>query len=427
MTTQRRESVLVLARADRPLTAAVGLMRGWLLVGSDEDALVHFGPYAGRARPAKAAHGDGASAVLWSSAEAMAGPVNRRLLAWWGEAMGWLTARDDEQRARHGGSAPDFGDPRPVLNAVDAAVRRRIAFAAKAAEASVQLDVGADDVRVDLAVTAGAGDSEGAAWLASMPAGDVAPLGQVPADALAAWTSRDAPDARAADAHAPEGTLEESLGTRATSDDLRKLRAALDAWARTRGETMTVSVAWGDKKGVTLQTPAVDAEAAIAAVEALAEATRMGALRGPLAEWFHMAPAPRTHVDVPALGSVSFLPMRPTGPGAAARGPAGLAWAVQTGALWVAVGEDAPGLLASRASPGRRLGDDPLTARELAALQADATFALVAHPLELDAARHPAAAAPLVMAWGKRSGAAWLHLGLGDVLVRELVRVETGL
>ena len=87
----------------------------------------------------------------------------------------------------------------------------------------------------------------------------------------------------------------------------------------------------------------------------------------------------------------------------------------------------APPLLSAEAAPPRRLGDDPRSARALAALGRSATFVVFAEPLRLDATRRePDSSAPAVFAWGRKGDGAWARLELADVVLRELIRRKAG-
>jgi len=101
---------------------------------------------------------------------------------------------------------------------------------------------------------------------------------------------------------------------------------------------------------------------------------------------------------------------------------------VHEGELLVAGGKAAPQLLSAEAGPPRTIGDDPRTARALAALGQRATLAILAEPLRLDPTRRePDATAPVMFAWGRKGDGAWARLELADVLLRELIRLKAGL
>ncbi len=73
--------------------------------------------------------------------------------------------------------------------------------------------------------------------------------------------------------------------------------------------------------------------------------------------------------------------------------------------------------------------DDARVARALSAVGANATFVLLAMPLRLDAAKADtdASRAPAVLAWGRRDADAWLRVDVADELLREILRIRSGL
>jgi hypothetical protein len=427
--------VRVLDRKDSPQGApgpAAGLAQGYFLLADDEEDLMHLGRYAYRTMPGEPAPRGDAAVVAVAPQAALAGPLGGRLASRWAEARAWLLARDQEQRARHGGRAPDFGDVEPILAAVDAVAKRRIDLVAGAKEARIDLDASEDEVHVELLLTPGADDA-GALALGMHP-GDAKPLADAPADALAAILLRDDAPARAADARDLAGAVQGALGSRLPERDARALGAGLDDWARGRGDWLTAALSWGSPAGdggvrpsrVIVRAPAADADAAARGVRELVELARSPALKEPLATLLHVGPPALSTSDAPGGGKAtlaSFAPLGAQAGGAATK--LGLAWTVLGGEVVVAGGSASPELLAP---PSGRLGDDPRAARALSAVGANATFALVAQPLRLDPARGAAAgSAPLVLAWGRADAAVWARIEIADPLLAQAVGLRGGL
>lgn len=415
-----------LARGTRP--------RGWLVLGSSEEALARLGPYAVRTLPTKAAPPEPGAIVADMPPSALAGAVSSWLGARWGQTRAWLGARDDEQRAKHGGRAPDFGDPRPIVDALDGAVTRRIALLAGARGAHVVVDAGDDEVHVELAVTPGT-DAASMGQLAAMTPGDTLPLAAVPADAVVALLVRDDAATRGEDATALEATLVKALGDRLHDEDSHALHAAVADWVHVRGDWWTGALAWGPSdpsRGLWLRTPSASAEASARAVRELVDLSHRRALQDLLAGSLHLSPAAVRSVDVPPVGKASLAMFTDSAAGGNLKpggaGAPGIAWGVHEGELLVAAGTAAPQLLSAEAAPPRRLGDDPRSARALVALGQRATFAVLAEPLRFEPTRgEPEATAPAVFAWGRKGDAAWARLELADVLLRELLRLKAGL
>jgi hypothetical protein len=410
----------------------MALVGQWLVVASSEAELARLGPYAYRTMPTKVAPG-AAPVVASVPGAVLAGVVSAQLSAKWEALRSWLVARDDEERAAHGGRPPDFGDPRAILDAADAVVRRRIALLAQGSAARVELATDDGDVRADVLLTPGAGDA-GSAGLAALRPGEAKPLAEVPADAIVAILSRDDAESRTDDAREIEAALDRAFGSRARPDDTAAVHAAIDDWARARGEWITAALSWGtaeSARGLWLCTPAASGDGASRAVRELVDLSHRHALGDLLSGKLHVAPSVVAPADVPAVPKASLATFAVTGVDKRARSspPIGVAWGLHDGDLLVAAGGAATGLLAVQAAPARRLGDDPRTARVIKSLGADVVFAAIAQPLRFDPLRGAgdAGLAPAVLAWGRRGSDAWLRVELGGTLIRELVRLKAGL
>jgi len=425
----------LLSSADRPPTVTAALARGspgWLVLASGEADLARLGPYAVRTMPTKAAPSEVAALVADVPQAALAGALSSWVGARWGQTRAWLEARDDEQRSKHGGRAPDFGDPRPVVAALDRVVKGRSALLAQARTAHLVIDAGDDDVHAELLVTPGA-DEASAGLLGSMTPGDARPLDDVPADAALAVLVREGSQARTEDATALMAMLDQALGDRLHEDDARALHTAITDWVRARGDWWTGALAWGDRdaaRGLWVRAPATTADESMHAVRELVDLSHRRPLQDLLATSLHLGPASVTSVDTPPLGKVSLatfvdLAASPRKPDAS--GALGVAWGMHDSELLVAAGPMAPQLLLTESAPPKRLGDDPRSAGVLAALGSNVTLAVFAQPLRFEAAHAADSSAPAVIAWGRKGDGLWGRLDLADTLLRELLRLNAGL
>ena len=356
----------VLEAGAGPPSETVALAGPWLVVASSKQDLARLGPYAARAMPTKVAPGSAAVEVSVPAA-ALAGVVSTQLLSRWAALRSWLAARDEEQRVAHGGRAPDFADPRAILDAADGVVRRRIGVVAMASAARIELGTDEGDLRADVLLAPGPDDAGAGAFAALRP-GPAEPLAEVPADAVVAILVRDDAAGRADDARAIEAALDRALGSRARPEDTAAIQTALDDWAHERGDWITASLAWGGDsgaRGLWLRTPAAG-DGASRALREIVQLSHRHAFEA---------------------------------------------------------------LLAAQAMPEGRLSDDPRTARLVRGLGGDVVLALIARPLRFDPARASgdAGLAPAVLALGRRGGDAWLRVELGGALLHELVRLKAGL
>jgi len=403
----------VLSRANPPLRLAVGLARGFLLVASSEAELGRLAPYAWRTMPTLPAPASPAAVVASLEHEALAAHATSA----WEHARAFLSERDREQRARHGGRAPDFGDPKAIVDAADVVVKRRAAFLAGAREASFTLEASNDSLVADLEIAPG----DDAGPLSALSPGDVRPLAEAPADAVLSLLVRDPIAVRADDAVEIAATLAHALGSRESEEDSRAIGSAIDAWAKGRGDWLEVSLTASQARAARLTSPG-----GVAAAQALRSLVELGG-RPVFAEPIH---------TVWGLGPPAIAAARVDGLTQASIATFGgsssfqLAWAVREDQLVAVAGDHAARRLAEEASsPSGHLGDDPRVARALSAIGNDAALVLLAEPLGLDATR-PASEvtrAPALLAWGRRNGSAWLHAEAADVLLREVVRLQSGL
>jgi hypothetical protein len=410
---------------------SVALAGKWLLVATSEQELTRLGPYAYRTMPTKAAPG---SAPIEASvpAAALAGVVSAQLTTRWEALRSWLAARDDEQRAAHGGRAPDFGDPRALLDAANAVVTRRMALVTTASSARIDVEMDEGDVRADVLVTPGT-DEAGAGGVAAMQVGAANALAEVPADAIVAILSRDDATRRADDAREIEVAMDRALGSRARPEDTAAVHAALDGWARARGDWVTTSLAWANAdgaRGLWLRTPAASGDNSLRSVRELVDLTHRHAFEALLSGALHAAPSVVAGTDVPSVSRASLATFAMSGQDKHSHAaPLGVAWGLHEGDLLVAAGGAPTAMLAAEASPAKHLGDDPRTAHVVESLGADVAFALIARPLRFDPVRSggDAGLAPAVLAWGRRGTDAWLRVELGGALLRELLRLKAGL
>lgn len=420
-TARDEQGMRVLSRPEHPLPAAVALAdsgaKVYLVLARDDADLARLGPYAYRSMPVLPEPGGTASVV----ADFAQGALASRATRGWSEARTWLADQDAQQRARHGGRAPDFGDPQAILDAVDAVVTRRLALLSGARSATLEVEAGDGDVTAELRLEPQPGDADAgsSSLVAAITPGDAAPLGDVPADAVLALLVRDTPRARADDARDLEAAITRALGSRAHDDDDRALASAMDAWAAGRGDWLTASLAWGPASAVVLRSPGGDAAAR--ALGGLVDLAGRPAFAGPLHATFDLgAPSvAAAHVDGLTEGRLATFGRKTQ---------LGVAWGVRDDRLLAVAAEHADARLAALAA-APRLGDDPRVARALSALGSDASLVVLAEPLRVDPARgaSDAARSPAVLAWGRRDGAAWLRLDVGDELLRELVRLQAGL
>ncbi len=199
----------VLTRPEAPLPLALALAPGWLVVARDEPGLVAMAPYVYRTMPGEAAL-VGTALVGIAPHAALAGPVAGYLASQWAAARAWLLERDRSERARHGGRAPDFGDPEALVAAAAPAFERRLASLAAARGFRVEVEAGDDDLTVEVRAASSLAGTIDAGLAIAPRVGDAHPLIDVPASAsLRALRARRTRGAcrRRARPHGPAGPV----------------------------------------------------------------------------------------------------------------------------------------------------------------------------------------------------------------------------
>ncbi len=261
-----------------------------------------------------------------------------------------------------------------------------------------------------------------------MHTGDTAPLLDAPNDALLAWLFRDDAAERASDSSDVADCMAGALGKRLGADDTKRLHAALDGWAKGRGDWVSASVRLTGGAGIVFRAPTADASAMTASLQAFDALAQRPVVADPLAKiFFAQHPTTTTSAAAP-LGCatvVSFTRGAPDGvklpPSMKAPPPVGGAWDDGASETDVAVGDSPLARLVAGATPAEKL--DARAAKAHAALGSNVVFPRVA--------RSPSTGstpgAPLVEGWGARNGGGWGRLELGYPLARDFVRAAVGL
>jgi hypothetical protein len=450
---------LVAKGQGRDPAVAVGLSpNGYLLIGRRAEDLGNLAPYVTRTLPKRPLPAEGAL-VFDVPRAAIGSLIKPKLDGLWATAKLFLLREDDRMRRDHGGRAPDFGDPKAIVGAVDAWITRRIAVVGDLEKMRIAVDVIEDGISLVSTMTPAAGGGPAAKWTDAMKLGDVAPLASLPATSAAALLVRDSEEDRADQAREIEKAVTSALGSRLADPDAKKLHDVVDDFTKARGEVLTSALAWDDPQGMSLRGPVRDTDTASRAVRGAVELARVA----PFKELFRVRDVTSSSEDLLGLGkaSVAMIAREPARGASDARGPRvvpaapkggdagdsaafgiisgepkprrakkdelGLAWIVEGGVLSFATGDTPLATLGATVRPDRKLGDEPAIARSFAALASNASTVLVVQPLRFDAARANLPAAPLLVALGRKDKDAMLRIDIANGLLRELVRRQMGL
>ena len=120
-------------------TWAYGVSGNYLVVGQTRSALLKAAPFVTRTLPSRTPPSE--DIVAKASHQALSGPIIDRLKRLWDSWKQDREAEDVQLRSKHGGSAPDFGDPAQALADIDAKAAKLFAILGDLEEARLALTV----------------------------------------------------------------------------------------------------------------------------------------------------------------------------------------------------------------------------------------------------------------------------------------------
>lgn len=413
----------------------VGASGGVVLVARHEAELVRVGGFVASTLASRKAPEEDAVVTLRGEGLRELGSGALRKL-WGGFRASW-EADDRAMREKHGGSAPDFGEPTAALADLDSRIDKLARIVGDVREARVALRVDAKGARLDARLAPGSTSGPAAAEIAKMSVGDLGPLLDLPAACPVALVTRERADARVAAASDQAKAIGDLLGGRMRDADRARVTEALGAWAKARGDVLAAGVLLdGDARALVVAGPASSGEAVDAALPGLARLVEVPAIDAPIANFVgRLVPKPRASTDG-ALHVLGFEHGPPRARlGAAERATNAkregretweLVWSSDGGALRAGFGRGARAALEATlaSSRARKLADDPDVAASLAHLGNDASFALLLQPMRVLAAlsgRRPESlpAAPVLVAYGRREAGLWAEIDVSSLVLRE--------
>jgi hypothetical protein len=432
-----------------PPSVALGISpNGYLLIARASEDLGRLGPYVSRSLPRRAVPAEGA-VIIDVPRAALGTLVKPKLDELWVGMKSFLLTEDERMRHKHGGRAPDFGDPKAIVAALDGWVTRRIAVISDLEKMRVAVDFADDGLSILTTMTPLGAGGPAATWTDAMTLGDTAPVASFPSTSAAALLVRDNEADRAEQAREVEKLVTGALGPRLAEADAKKLHDVVEDYTKARSDVLTAALIWDDPQGLVLRAPVRDADAAARCVRGGVDLVRVA----PFKELLRARDVTTSTDEVSGLGKVSLATIarapragdgkdagapRPRGDAGAGDAGAsaaqrtnkdelGLAWTVDGGVLSLATGDVPIATLGAAVRPDRKLGDELAIARSLGALGKDANSVLVVQPLRFDPMRANLPPAPLVVALGRKDKNAVLRIDVANGLLRELTRWQLGL
>lgn len=434
----------------QPPHGAVALSaNGFLVVTKRSEDLSAFAPYLTRNLPkAKAPEG---AIVAEVPKSAIAQVIKPKLEASWADAKQWLLAEDDRMRKDHGGRAPDYGDPKAIVTALDGLATRRLEVVGDLEKMRLVLEI--DDRAATLVATMfpAAGGGAATKWVDGMKTGDAAAVLAMPQSSGVALSMRDTEEERTAESLVIEKAITESLGDRVGAAESKRVHDIATSLASARGETLGVALAWDEPRGLFVRSAVKQRDAASQAITSLVDLGKAS----PFKEMLRVKDVVSSTEDVggakanvatitrePAKTKQEMIPSAKADAGFTTRprtdvdGGAphggkdkdalGFAWIVDDASLAIATGSEPIVTLRSGAKPDKKLADELQTARAVAALGNTASTVIVAQPLRFSPIRANLPPAPVVIAIGKQEKNAFVKIDLSTGILRELSRFGMG-
>ena len=420
---------------------------GYLLIARTAEELGRLGPYVSRTLPKRPVPAEGAIVIDVPKA-ALGAILKPKLASLWAGLETWLLGEDEKMR-RARGRAPDFGDPKAIVAALDGWVTRHIAVVADLEKLRVAVDFGDDGVTILTTMTPSAAGGVAAKWTDAMKLGDTAPLAALPSNAAVALLLRDDESDRADQAKETETLVTGALGERLAQADAKKLHEIGVDYTKGRADVLSAALLWDDPQGLLVRGTVRDAEAATRFVRSAVDLARVA----PFKEILHARDVTVASEEAAGLGKITVAtiareprkePPRPAEVRPLARGDAGagdagagakrppkdqlgLAWVIDGGLLTLATGEVPIATLGAAVHPDHKLGGEPVLGRTLASLGDGMSAVLVVQPLRFDPMRANLPPAPLTLALGRKEKNAVLRIDLAHGLLREFARWQMGL
>ncbi len=384
-----------------------------LLLARRESDLDVLGAYASRALPKNPVPENALVAEIPKSGMAA---FTIALGAAWKELADGAKASEKAQREQHGGKQADFADTEAVLGIADEFVGARNKELSDFARARLALDTADDGVHAVVLVTPQEGAGPSRDFVTSLAVGDAQPLVSSWGDARASVLLRTTSASRKAHTQVLSDALARALGPRLTDAGKKEMGTVLHAWESGVEGALVVSMPSASSGAVLAKVAVSDEKLVKDALVALPPLLAEKAFAAPLGVTQTVA----AKKDIAGGGSADVL----TWPRVADKkrgikaGMLGVASALDSGAAFVALGDDPLSVLLAGVHPERKLGDDNLLAGPLGALGSEVSVVVLAQPLKLEPSHLGEPAAPGLLSLGRRGGDVMIRLDLSLGLLK---------
>jgi hypothetical protein len=260
----------------------------YLVVGRGKELLERWAPFVTRTLAARPLPVEDITATATQSA--LAGPLAVRLAKLWQSWKKDREADDVAMRAKHGGSAPDFGDPAEALADLDAKAARFFAVLGDFEEARLAVTVNSSDPDATeryraVAYLKARSSGPAAEELATMSVAGLDPLLALPASVGIAFLTRDSREVRERAAAAQVDAIAKVFGGRLAANDKTKIEAAFRAFAKGRGDWLTGGLVAGPARAAVIRGAVAEGGEIDQGAFALLDLLNVRAIAEPVSNW----------------------------------------------------------------------------------------------------------------------------------------------
>ncbi len=440
-----QDGVTALKAAAKINTWAYAVAGNYLVVGQDAETVLRVAPFVTRTLSSRPAASEDVVAV--ASQASLQGPVTRHAKQLWASWKHDRESDDAAMRAKHGGSAPDFGDPAEALADIDAKVGRFFAILGDLAESrlAVVIDPKAADrgaaLRASLTMKPLSASGPAGREIQTMPVAGADPLLSLPTSVAAALLTRDTPELREQSSSEQVGAIAKVLGGRLDEDDKGKIESAFRSWSTGRGDWLTAGLVWsGPSKAAVLRGAVSDPAELGRGTIAMLKLLGVRAIAEPLSTW--IGDLKLSALPAPSLGDGAVqtvhvvrrppkVQLRHEHDKPAQNDTFDIVWSIGKDVFSGALGSDAKGAYAAlqKADAGKTLAQVPFLSRTLERLGPTLSFVLFVDSAKLsETAPAGGEGAPVILAYGKdRQNQAWLELDAPASVISAYAALLNGL
>jgi hypothetical protein len=375
---------------------------------------------------------DGLTASV--SKKALGGAVAGSLRARWKRYAGELEAADRQNRQKHGGRAPDFGDPMVALAGIGAAVEKLAGVLESSKHAKLSLVPHDDRVEGRLELEPEPG-GKAAASISEMAIGDLAPLLALPRAMDLVVVNRTTSAGRAESAESLVEGASRLFGDRLSAADRKRVEQVAGDLAAGRGDVAAYGLHSRDgKTSLVYRGPVADEKRFLAGIKGAIDLLELRAVSEPVKQFVGEIATKQGTREIEGVGKVNrlALTLKPSAMRTAQGGAPvvigqrdfELVWLVKDGVGHAAISSDPTLAMIDLigAQGEHTLTSDRSVAASVARVGGSASFTLYAQPLRLGLGHSMKSSAPLVVALGKTGSTGFVKLDADGAALKALVQ-----